>query len=211
MTLGGLLPAIWLSFIWAALILQGPASRLALILVLITCVLQPLAIWRVRLFWIGTTALLAVAYCAASLFMGPAKVPLLPYLSVLGIVVAPAAVSGYIDGFWVCAWMARCRCPRGIILALSGALSATPVVVQDTRVLAYQSRRMGMHGFRMYLGLLVASASSLLDRVVDIEIAYEMFDLFSVYHRWEGRRVHPTEWLFALQIALLGLAAVKWF
>jgi hypothetical protein len=65
-----------------------------------------------------------------------------------------------------------------------------------------------MRGFKMYLGLLAASTASLLDRVVDIEIAYEMYDLFSVYGRWRGRAVIAAEWLFALQVAALAAFAV---
>jgi len=165
--------------------------------------------WKARLVWLSAASLLMVAYVAACVFMGRANVPLLPYLSMLGLVLAPVGVSRFIDGFWICAWLSRCRCPRGIVLALSGAFGASLAVIQDSQVLAYQSRRMRMRGFKLYLGLLAASTASLLDRVVDIEIAYEMYGLFSVYSRWRGRAVLAAEWLFAAQILALTASAAS--
>ncbi len=188
-------PVVWLCQTWLFLLVGGPFAFPSLVSVGIACSARPRQLWRYRLLLFSTISMLAAALGVAALLLDSADIVVAPYIHTLAIVIAPVAVVGLVDGFWVCGLMTRLRFPSGIVLAVAAALGSSGYVLSDVRSLLYHRQRLGRRGI---VPTLAASIAILLDRIVAMEVAYEMFDVSAVYSRWTGRSMERLEWLHVI-------------
>lgn len=202
MKLGGILPVAWLLIAWGTLLTAHEAGVMLPMLVILVAGCQVDMVRRYWLLWLTAGMLLLVAVVLAYLFV-PGDIQPQNYLNLLAVVVAPTAVLRYVDPFWLCGWLIRIGCPQGMVLAVSAAGAAFPLIINDIQSLVYLESRVGKQVVGSPVGLLVAAISGLFNHLVALEIAYEMFDVIAIYRRWEGRPIVVTEWLFLPLAAIL--------
>lgn len=181
------------------LFVGGLQGMVACVVVFGMCLVQPSMFWKLRVVWVTSGVFLALAYGMTAVFV-PEDVTVSAYAVLLAVIVAPIAVARFIDGFWICGWLAALRLPKGVLLATASAGAALPLILEDVRTLVYLKRRFPRRMAGSSLGVLIASGLSLLDHIVSLEIAFEMHGMLEVLERWKGRRIQQFELVFLVAI-----------
>lgn len=203
MSLGGIIPFVWLLTTWSMLSFDLGDANWASASVAVLCILEWKTVRRFVAFWGMVVLILGGAGLIAWIWVE--SFSLLAYLYIGALTFAVFPVLRYIDGFWLCGWLTSLKFPMGTITTLAAAISGMGLLRAEVESVWHFESKLRTSGLvARSVRTLIACLSIILDRLVDLEIAWRSYDMHSVYERWEGRpfRARETFYLVAM-VALL--------
>lgn len=202
MRIGGWIAAGWVAIAWTMLAVGGRAGTFAVASVLIAAFMRPKVV-RQQLPILATAGVVCLATVFLSLLGGASPAEALDSALRLFCLVAAAPLAGeYADGFWLCRTMAQARVPRSVVLLIASSFAVLPVLLGDVRNFAYHHRRFSGRK-RLSSSMLPGVVVITLDRVEELELADDAFDMADLFERSPQRRIAPFEFIYAVHLVAL--------
>lgn len=205
MTIGGRIAACWAVVAWTMLALGGRTGMFAAASVLIAAAMRPQVVRR-NLPIMGSTAVFCLAIFFLSLLAGvPLAEAIDSALRLFCLVAVAPLAGGYADAFWFCRALARARVPRSVVLVLASTFAVLPMLIGDIKNFVYHHGQFSGTK-RMASSMLAGVVVMTLDRVEELELADDAFDMTGLFTNSSGRMMAPYEFLYAVHIAALVVA-----
>lgn len=208
MRIGGWIVAGWAVTAWAMLISGGSIGLFAAACVLVQAVIEARTLARHVALLAGTIVFVGAASGAAYFLGSPPAIIAAAAARLIAVVLVAPLAGEHASSFWLCRILQKAHLPRHFMLAMISSFSVFPVLIENLTTLIYHHRRL-RGSRRVGLAALTATMVMTLDRVQDMEIADNSFDIRALLARAPGLPIAPRELIYAAQLVIMAIGAAK--